>query len=50
VISYWESLDAIRKFAGNDLEKTRHLPRDKEYLLELEPNVKHFQVLLDARK
>ncbi|WP_258000110.1 antibiotic biosynthesis monooxygenase family protein [Fischerella thermalis] len=50
VISYWESLDAIRKFAGNDIEKTRHLPRDKEYLLELEPNVKHFQVLLDARK
>ncbi|WP_258003955.1 hypothetical protein [Fischerella thermalis] len=39
-----------RKFAGNDVEKTKHLPRDKEYLLELELNVKHFQVLLDARK
>ncbi len=50
VISYWESLDAIRKFAGNDIEKARYLPRDKEYLLELEPNVKHFQVLFDARK
>ncbi|MCP6762444.1 MAG: antibiotic biosynthesis monooxygenase [Fischerella sp. CENA71] len=50
VISYWESLDAIRKFAGNDIEKTRFLPRDKEYLLELEPNVKHFEVLLDDRK
>ncbi len=50
VISYWDSLDAIRKFAGNDIEKTRFLPRDKEYLLELEPNVKHFEVLLDDRK
>ncbi|MBF2006776.1 antibiotic biosynthesis monooxygenase family protein [Chlorogloeopsis fritschii PCC 9212] len=50
VISYWESRDAIRKFAGNDIEKARYLPRDKEYLLELEPNVKHFEVLLDDRK
>ncbi|MFQ4140959.1 antibiotic biosynthesis monooxygenase family protein [Chlorogloeopsis sp. ULAP02] len=50
VISYWESRDAIRKFAGNDIEKARYLPRDKEYLLELEPNVKHFDVLLDERK
>ncbi|NWF62301.1 MAG: antibiotic biosynthesis monooxygenase [Fischerella sp.] len=50
VISYWESRDAIREFAGNDIEKARYLPRDREYLLELEPNVKHFQVLLDDRK
>ncbi|MDM9385383.1 antibiotic biosynthesis monooxygenase [Chlorogloeopsis sp. ULAP01] len=50
VISYWESRDAIRKFAGNNIEKARYLPRDKEYLLELEPNVKHFEVLLDDRK
>lgn len=50
VISYWESQDAIRKFAGNDIEKARYLPRDRDYLLELEPNVKHFEVLLDDRK
>jgi heme-degrading monooxygenase HmoA len=47
VISYWESLDAIRKFAGDDIEKTHHLPRDAEYLLELPPTVKHYEVLLN---
>jgi heme-degrading monooxygenase HmoA len=50
VISYWESLDAIRKFAGNDIEKTHSLPKDPEYLLEIEPKVKHYEVLLDNRK
>lgn len=49
VISYWESREAIRKFAGNEIEKARYLPRDAEYLLELEPTVKHFDVLLDDR-
>ncbi len=46
VTSYWESLDAIRAFAGDEIEKTHHLPRDPEFLLELEPTVKHHEVLL----
>ncbi|MBN3907713.1 MAG: antibiotic biosynthesis monooxygenase [Nostoc sp. NMS1] len=50
VISYWESRDAIRKFAGNDIEKVRPLPRDNEYLIKPETKVKHFDVLLDNRK
>jgi len=50
VISYWESREAIHKFAGDDIEKTHFLPKDPQYLLELEPNVKHFEVLLDDRK
>lgn len=49
VISYWESMDAVRKFAGADVEKTYNLPKDPEYLLELEPTVKHYQVVLDER-
>src|SRR6266481_6577710 len=36
VISYWESRDAIKKFAGDDIEKTHFLPKDPQYLLELE--------------
>ncbi|HKO56161.1 MAG TPA: antibiotic biosynthesis monooxygenase [Thermoanaerobaculia bacterium] len=44
VISYWDSLDAIHAFAGADIEKTHHLPRDPEYLLELEPTVRHYTV------
>ena len=50
VISYWESRDAIKKFAGEEIEKTHFLPKDPQYLLELEPKVKHFEVLYDGRK
>lgn len=50
VISYWESRDAIKKFAGDDIEKTHFLPKDPQYLLELEPKVKHFEVAYDGRK
>jgi heme-degrading monooxygenase HmoA len=45
-ISLWESFNAIRGFAGEDLEKAVYYPRDKEFLLELEPKVKHFEVLV----
>jgi heme-degrading monooxygenase HmoA len=45
-ISYWGSRDAIRAYAGDDIEKTHHLPRDAEYLLELPPYVKHYDILI----
>ena len=50
VISYWRSLDDIKAYAGADVEKTHHLPRDPEFLLELEPNVRHFTVRLSDRR
>lgn len=46
-ISYWESREAIRAYAGEDIARTHHLPRDAEYLLELPPTVTHFDVLVD---
>jgi heme-degrading monooxygenase HmoA len=43
-ISYWESLDAIRRFAGDDIEKPHHLPKDPEYLIELPNRVLHYEL------
>ena len=43
-VSLWESTDAIRVFAGDDLEKARYYPEDADYLLELEPTVTHYEV------
>ena len=48
-ISYWSSREEIRAYAGEDIEKPRHLPKDAEYLLELPRQVKHFEVLVDER-
>jgi heme-degrading monooxygenase HmoA len=44
VISYWESRDSIKAYAGDDIEKPRHLPIDKEMLLELPTRVLHYDV------
>jgi heme-degrading monooxygenase HmoA len=46
-LSYWGSRDEIRAYAGADIEKTHHLAKDPEYLLELPPTVLHFEVLVD---
>ena len=43
-VSLWESREAIRAFAGDDLEKARYYPEDRAYLLELEPTVTHYEV------
>jgi heme-degrading monooxygenase HmoA len=50
VISFWESLDAVKKFAGEDYQKAVILPKDREYLIEVEPNVVHYQVVPEERK
>ena len=43
LISFWDSYEAIRVFAGDDLERAVYYPKDKEFLLELEPNVTHYE-------
>ena len=45
-ISLWESYDAIHRFAGEDIDKAVYYPRDTDFLVELEPNVTHFEVLV----
>jgi len=48
-ISLWESFDAIRKFAGPDIEKAVYYPKDNEFLLGLDPNVTHYEVMVGPR-
>ena len=43
-LSFWSSLDAVRGFAGEDVEQARYFPEDDAYLLEFEPNVKHYEL------
>jgi heme-degrading monooxygenase HmoA len=44
LVSYWDSTDAIRAFAGKDIERARYYPEDAEFLLEFEPRVTHYEV------
>jgi len=43
-LTFWESRDAIRAFAGDDIQLARYYPEDKKYLLEFEPHVVHYEV------
>lgn len=43
-VSLWESYDAIKRFAGDDIGKAVYYPEDESFLLELEPAVTHYDV------
>lgn len=43
-ISYWESVEAMRRFAGGDPAQIHHLPRDAEFLIELPKSVQILRV------
>ncbi len=45
LISYWESLDAIRAFAGDDLTASHYYDEDRHYLLELESTCIHYEIM-----
>ena len=44
-ISYWESVDAMSRFAGADPRKIHHLERDAEFLIELPKEVQILEIV-----
>jgi heme-degrading monooxygenase HmoA len=48
-LSLWESLEAIKEFAGPDPERARYYPEDEEFLLGFEPTVEHYEILIGDR-
>jgi heme-degrading monooxygenase HmoA len=43
-LSFWDSVEAIAAFAGEDIERAVYYPEDEQYLLERDPRVVHYQV------
>lgn len=50
LLTLWESFEAIRRFAGPDMERAVYYSRHKDFLLELSPGVDHYDVLFDSRR
>lgn len=44
LISMWESMDAVRAFAGENPDRSVYYPEDDQYLLQMEPLVRHYEV------
>lgn len=45
VISYWPDENAIRAYAGDDVLRARLMPRDPEFLINPDANVRHYRVV-----
>lgn len=44
VFSLWDSLDAVRAFAGDDIDEAASYPEDARYLIDHDPTVFHYEV------
>lgn len=44
-LTFWKDLDSIRGFAGEQVESAKYYPEDKDFLLEFEPTVVHYEVV-----
>lgn len=42
--TFWESRAAIAAFAGENIETAKYYPEDRNFLLEFEPTVTHYEV------
>lgn len=49
LITLWDSVAAIKRFAGEDYSCAKYYPADDEFLLEREARVQHFEVLATWR-
>jgi heme-degrading monooxygenase HmoA len=44
-LSMWDSVDAIKAFAGEDIEAAVLYPEDERYLIDGESSVTHYEVV-----
>jgi hypothetical protein len=47
-ISYWESVEAMSRFAGDDPRRIHHLDRDAEFLIELPREVQVLEIVASS--
>jgi heme-degrading monooxygenase HmoA len=43
-LTFWDSRSAIEGFAGKNIDMAKYYPEDKNYLLEFELTVTHYEV------
>ncbi len=47
LITFWENIDVIKNFAGEDFEKAKYYAEDEKFLLEFEDKVIHYEVFAE---
>lgn len=49
-LTHWDSLAAIEAFAGADISRAKYYPEDRDFLLEFEPTVQHYELYIGPDK
>ncbi len=44
-LTFWDNMNVIKDFAGENPEKAKYYPEDRDFLLEFEPTVVHYEVV-----
>jgi heme-degrading monooxygenase HmoA len=44
-LTFWKDMDSIKAFVGEAVEVAKYYPEDKDFLLEFEPHVIHYEVV-----
>jgi heme-degrading monooxygenase HmoA len=44
LLTLWESEEAIRRFAGDDIERAVYYPEDERFLVARDERVRHYEV------
>ena len=45
LVTFWDSMDSVSAFAGENPDRSVYYPEDEQYLLEMEPLVRHYEVV-----
>jgi heme-degrading monooxygenase HmoA len=48
MLTFWDDTDAIKRFAGDDYSMAKYYDFDSDYLTEMEPHVRHYEVCSDS--
>ena len=46
LVSLWDSREAIAGYAGADIDRARYFPYDLECLIDPEPHVAHYEIVV----
>ena len=48
MLTFWDDTDAIKCVAGDDYGLAKYYDFDSDYLIEMEPHVRHYEVSSDS--
>jgi heme-degrading monooxygenase HmoA len=48
LLTLWESEEAVRRFAGNDIGRAVFYPEDERFLIDKDEHVDHYEVVFES--